>query len=254
MAPQPDFSRMLFRETNVTMPGGLRTVASCDMFACYEQGSTTRGVLTVLAICSLSFKNGTASSGGATLTWTQDEKTFFMTQMRSLIFWGWSHQHRITTASVVPQVTEYSVRVDVRLEEEMSGLRHSHWNLDVKKVDAFDRSGVYGVGGGFAWNGKAEFDSQDIVSVQKGAAKQRAAVHEFGHMIGLRDEYPDAKTNMSWTSDVQSVMHSGETVRDRHYAMFADWLTKQHAKMQIEKNAFIDFKVNGTVSMLNAKL
>lgn len=260
MAPQPDFSRMLFRETNVTMPAGLRTVASCDMWACHEQGSDTRGVLTVHAICSLNFINGTASRGGGTLTWTKDEKTAFMTEMRRLIFWTWSFQHKIITASVVPQVTEYAVRVDVRLTESMSTFSHSHWNLDVTKVDDWSSSSVAGDGGGFAWNGRGYFDSQDVVYANKlgGRTKQRAAVHEFGHMLGLRDEYLNDKgqveDNPNWTTDIQSVMNGGEQVRDRHYAMFADWITKQHAKMQIEKNAFIDFKVNGTVSLLNAKL
>jgi len=260
MAPQPDFSRVICRETNVRMPAGLRTVAACDITAYYEQGSQNKGVIYVLAICSLNFKNGTASSGGGTLTWTSAQKTDFMTEMRKLIYWTWSDKHRITTASVVPAVTDYGVIVDVRLTENMSSLSHSHWNLDVKKVDAWDQSSVYGDGGGFAWNGKGNFDSQDVVAVAKasGHTTQRAAVHEFGHMIGLRDEYPSAdgtaEDNPNWLPDIQSVMHSGETVRDRHYAMLADWMTKKHSTMQVEKNAFIDFKVNGTVSLLNAKL
>lgn len=260
MAPQPDFTRVICRETNVTMPAGLRTVAACDITAYYEKGSNARGVIYVTAICSLNFKEGTSSNGGGKLIWTKDDKKAFMSSMRSLIYWTWSDKHRITTASVVPAVTDYGVIVDVRLVEDMSVFSHSHWNLDVKKVDAFDRSGVYGEGGGFAWNGKGEFDSQDVVSVPKagGRTTQRAVVHEFGHMIGLRDEYPDRtgapEDNPNWLTDIQSVMNGGEMVRDRHYAMFADWITKKHAKMQIEKNAFIDFKVNGTISLLNAKL
>ena len=44
-------------------------------------------------------------------------------------------------------------------------------------------------------------------------------------MLGLRDEYAEAKDNAYHTGDLDSVMNSGEVVRERHYAPFADWLS-----------------------------
>ena len=37
MALTPDYSRVICRESNVTMPGGLRTVAACDIAAYFER-------------------------------------------------------------------------------------------------------------------------------------------------------------------------------------------------------------------------
>ncbi len=38
--------------------------------------------------------------------------------------------------------------------------------------------------------GQVTLDSEDLVPVNKGAkTPQRGAVHEFGHMLGLDDEY-----------------------------------------------------------------
>lgn len=53
------------------------------------------------------------------------------------------------------------------------------------------------------------------------------AAHEFGHMLGNPDEYPDpACPNRNVTND-NSIMRSSQTgqVRPRHYQRFADWVS-----------------------------
>jgi len=61
---------------------------------------------------------------------------------------------------------------------------------------------VGGCGGGAFWNGSTTLDSLDFRAENKGGPNtKRGAVHEFGHMPRHRDEYPEAKTNLSWTAD-----------------------------------------------------
>jgi hypothetical protein len=67
-------------------------------------------------------------------------------------------------------------------------------------------------------------DSEDLVGVNKGASMlQRAAVHEFGHMLGLPDEYPAAVPGGPNVADTDSIMHSGEALRQRHHKEFREW-------------------------------
>jgi hypothetical protein len=103
--------------------------------------------------------------------------------------------------------------------------------------------------------GNSSLDSEDIIPVNKGASmRQRGAVHEFGHMLGLRDEYASADDNMDHTGDLDSVMNSGEVVRERHYAPFAGWLTFQSSTIAHLLRSPIDYKVNGTTNLANAAL
>jgi hypothetical protein len=73
-------------------------------------------------------------------------------------------------------------------------------------------------------------------------------------MLGHRDEYPNAKDNMHWKTDYPSVMYHGETIRDRHYALFTAWVMDKFsaaAKLAREPNVW---KVNGTLDVDHARL
>ena len=73
-------------------------------------------------------------------------------------------------------------------------------------------------------------------------------------MLGLPDEYPGARRpNKYYQADVASVMHCGETVQPLHYVFFADWIGRQwHNYTSLVKPS--DWKVNGTIDLLNARL
>ena len=66
-------------------------------------------------------------------------------------------------------------------------------------------------------------------------SKQIPAVHEFGHMLGLHDEYKINKneyrkgyiTLKDWNDDKLSIMNEGHEVRPRHYVPFSNWMTKK---------------------------
>ena len=64
------------------------------------------------------------------------------------------------------------------------------------------------------------------VLTQAPGGQQRIA-HEFGHAIGLADEYTDwaGLFHTQASSDTPSIMHNGDEVRPRHYQHFADILT-----------------------------
>lgn len=98
----------------------------------------------------------------------------------------------------------------------------TEWTLKIKKIEdgAFRTSWVRD---GRVFN-TSRGDSEDLDPVNKGATMpQRAAVHEFGHMLGLDDEYPDANPGGTHVGDKDSIMHSGEAVRRRHHEEFRKW-------------------------------
>ena len=55
--------------------------------------------------------------------------------------------------------------------------------------------------------------------------------HEFGHLIGMYDEYPEgaAESSRRYANVPTSIMNAGRTVYERHFQEFADWFTN-HAQ------------------------
>jgi len=249
----PNASRRLFWERNVDCPAGLKTSDAYDAALYEEMGTPSRGVLVISVICSFKFKKGKDASGGA-LDWSGADKSDFMTKFRGDVARVWGEQFRITTKSTAAPLQDVGVMFDIRTQEDMSGTSHSHWNMNVTKVAQWKQS-FCNCGGGSFWNGTTTLDSLDFRPESKGGPNtQRGAVHEFGHMLGHRDEYPDAKTNLSWVADKDAVMNAGEKIRERHYAMFAAWLTAQHRDTAINAKKPIVWKVSGTTDIYNANL
>ncbi len=257
MALIPNRAKRLYQEINVDVPAGLKTSSAYDAALYEEMGGGKRGVLEITVICSFSFKDGKTAAGAA-LAWTAAEKADFMTKFRDVCTAAWAEKFRITTTSSLPVVNDVGVIFDIQASESMSVFSHSHWNTKVLKVPAdWVVSTVDGSGGGFAWNGEVALDSLDFRAETKGAAgTQRDAPHEFGHMLGHRDEYAEAtgNANRNWTSDLDSILNKGETVRVRHYAMFADWITRQYKTAAHLARTTADFKVSGTTDVSNAVL
>lgn len=81
-------------------------------------------------------------------------------------------------------------------------------------------------------------DSEDLAWADKGASeKQKGAVHEFGHMIGLGDEYPDGRAGVDHAALVKTalgttlsegktndIMSSGNSIEKQHYITFLEAL------------------------------
>ena len=66
------------------------------------------------------------------------------------------------------------------------------------------------------------------LNMGQGLSQQRIA-HEFGHTIGLTDEYHGwaGLFNTRGSQDRPSIMHSGDQVRPRHYQHFADMINHE---------------------------
>lgn len=238
----PDTGRLIHSEINVDIPAGLKVKAAYDLALYPEMGRPGRGVLVVTVNGDMTFKDGASSTTGAALAWTGAEKTSFLSNGASQIATVWGEKHRLTTTSTTPPITDIGVIFDIKLKEGRGFFDHNHWDMTVTKVDQFTTSSVDPTASSFITDGIANLDSQDTTGVNKGAAmRQHAIVHEFGHMIGYRDEYRDAsgaaEDNPNHLGDLDAVMNVGERVRARHYVFFADWLDKQSAKPGFWENA-----------------
>jgi hypothetical protein len=100
---------------------------------------------------------------------------------------------------------------------------------------------------------------------------QDTSAHEFGHMLGLPDEYPEGARKIGdklrtharlvaafgqdyadqvgkVTPNSASIMHGGDQVRVQHYIHFWDTLilvSNLHATAPVTKFADADWKING---------
>ncbi len=251
----PDLGQLIFAERNVDIPRALKPDAVADLALFRELGNPARGVLVVTTILNFKFEDGTSTQGpnkGAPLVWSVQEKVKFMLEFKTVVEGVWGERHRITTVGTSQPVSDVGVKFNLVTNERMSIFDHGHWNLTTTKVDKFTTSSVDNGGGSFLTNGEVTLDSQDLTAVNKGGPdKQRGAVHEFGHMMGYRDEYVNdagvAEDNPHHLTDLRSILNSGESVRERHYVFWADWLTRQSEAKTV-------WRVNGVTDLTNAKI
>jgi hypothetical protein len=254
----PDYGKKMFFEENVDIKEALKPDAAYDLGLYREAGNDSRAVLVVKTILNFKFKEGKSKKTGATLTWSGDQKSTFMSGVRTALTDKWGEKFRLTTTSTAPAVKDVGVIFDVDCRMDMSVFSHSHWNLNIVKADDFERSYVCGGGGSFITNGEVSLDSGDL-DWKWGPNSQRAIVHEYGHILGYRDEYMDndtkkAQDNPHWLTDNSSVMNCGELLRPRHYTIFTSWLNKKFETIARLTKKEIKWRVAGTHDTGNALL
>ena len=99
---------------------------------------------------------------------------------------------------------------------QRGGWMIDHWEIYVTKIAA----GAFKVSCVELDLGNVHLDSEDLNHV----TGQRGAIHEFGHMLGLKDEYNCAMH----FRDFKSIMHSaGESIRERHLQQFQNWVCEK---------------------------
>ncbi|MBI3462930.1 MAG: hypothetical protein HY000_07690 [Planctomycetes bacterium] len=255
----PDRSKIVFQETDVTSPVGiLGTNDAYDLTLFKDSTDASKGVLVVKMDVQIIFKTG-KDSKGKKLEWDHASRQQFARDYSGAVASVWNEKWRIATTSTVAAVKNVGVVFELNLIT--SGWNISeHWEIDVYKADQWQQNYVSQFTGGSQQHSSSV--DQTVKHYKAGctgpanvcAITQRPSAHEFGHMLGLNDEYPAAKDNTNWVSDADSIMHSGEIVRPRHYAIFADWLTKQHSTLASLAKEKIDFKVDGRWDMTSAKL
>jgi hypothetical protein len=236
--------------------------AAYDLGLYEELGSSTRAVLEVTIILIFYFEDTGDTPGRK---WKDDnEKALFMADFSKSCNAVWSEQHQLVTTNSVPPAQTAGVIFDIQTFNSDDASGHSHWNVKCRKVDAPRWSFTKPGGGGTFTNGEAEWNSLDMTPVSRGGpSTRRTALHEFGHMLGYRDEYPDPSATpkekaLLFTDkhpgDTDSIMYWGETVYPRHYVFFADWISRQWMKKDNKKCKLNDWKVDGLIDMTNARL
>jgi hypothetical protein len=235
--------------------GRLRTPlrTHCHLALYPELGSTERSVLVVTITLQFQFRNGKDERGNR-LTWSESEKVDFAWDAKLAIKSQWDDRYRIRTTSTVPPAPFRDVGVMFMLLHLIDGRYvHDDYELKVTKISP----GASGRTFRRRWfPGSYVMNSEDVVPQPHlpnldyppppTPLMQRGIVHEFGHMLGLRDEYPGAlKANQSWFADQKSVMHSDEMVRPRHYVPFASWLADQFAQESRSRRVRTTYQVDG---------
>lgn len=157
-----------------------------------------------------------AATGWKTKTsykWTSSEKNTFMTSWHKTIkkFWQKVHAGKLKNGA--------DVCVDVAFYIQEGGWLWDHFEIDVKKIPegAFRGSAVQQS----VFSADVNLDSQDLSPKASG---QLAAIHEFGHMIGLPDEY---KKSSPHYSDTDSIMNSGTRLKTRHFEHLIKWANQK---------------------------
>jgi len=153
--------------------------------------------------------------------WTEIEKDDFINNLEAAVKNVWGHNRVLKTLSDGKQVT-----LQYRFENKKGGFMMDHWEITVHKIPFADfrQSCVY------TFFGNVSLDSEDLTFVNKPHGQQRGGVHEFGHMLGLGDEYLNTS---SYKTVYDSIMNNGEKTYDRHFRFLNEWLDKQLKKKKI---------------------
>lgn len=149
-------------------------------------------------------------------TWPLESKNLFMEKWKAQVMSKWDGH----TLRRLP--SGKTIKLQLQLDAGLAHSEHDHWDIYVRKMEEIQctsyvqpkKESVY-------------LDSGDLFKrkrIKNGRNYfQRAGVHEFGHMLGFRDEYRQGK----FISDRPSIMNNGEVLKPRHLKSFDAWLDKQ---------------------------
>ena len=156
------------------------------------------------------------------LKWNREEKQKFVSDWEREVKKAWEGRHTLS-APETSCICKSGIHVKLSFESQIEGFMYDHWEIYVKKTESYNQSLVY------MKNGRAELDSQDLTPENKGGMsfKQRGAIHEFGHMLGLLDEYEETNGLKEFIHDKKSVMNYGEIIRERHYQYLKKWIDEK---------------------------
>ncbi len=256
MALFPDFARPLMSGVNVKTPISMLGGEAYRLTLYPDLGRDDRSVLVIGM--TLQFQFEAADNG---LKWFASEQRKFVDGSIGAIKSVWDDKWRITTGSTAPQRRLRDVGVMFALKTYTDGWHtDDDFEIAVKKVPP----GTADEGVTQYRKGNASMNSTGLDALDRGGpTTQRAMVHEFGHMLGLNDEYDTQPTfldnlrqepNRNWLSDQNSIMNVGERVRPRHYVPFATWLTQQLATVAKLTTTSVAYKVDGIWDATNAQL
>lgn len=145
--------------------------------------------------------------------WTADERKKFMVTWYSNIKSAWSQKN----IAVLSDKKPLSICLNFYLQE--AGWLWDHFEIDVIKIpEAGAHSTSYVDRSVFSAD--VVLDSKDFTPKASG---QKAAIHEFGHMLGIPDEY---HSSSAFFTDKTSIMNTGTTIKPRHFNHLTTWAEK----------------------------
>jgi hypothetical protein len=232
--PNINWAKKLASEGSVSIPGGEKWGRAYDLALFEDFNDSQALVLLVTVILDFTFRD---DDGGS---WEDSEKAKFMNDVKAACEGAWSDRWLIKkgapppglatgTSTTVPvrdlsgSASVARVVILIKAEEGMILPWSSHWTITARKVQSPVQNFVRG-------KSDVRFESTGLdPKVPYGGSKpRRSIVHEFGHLLGYRDEYPNSDRGTgAYLTDSDSIMHYGETVRERHYVFFADWMTNK---------------------------
>lgn len=194
----------------------IRPGSNGDFSASLFDAGTKGYVIELFFQLTFSFIDGPAASfSRGDERWTEAQKSTFVEAWRREVVRAWSAPQAGTLSDGRTVAVEFAflIAVDVCLS--------SHFDIRVEKIPPgdFRQSSVRRRSVG--WD--VLLDSEDLTPRLAG---QLPAVHEFGHMLGLPDEYKKSSPD---EADRLSVMHGGASVRRRHYAEVLRWAESKRA-------------------------
>lgn len=203
-------------ETDVTA-GELKANDAYDLYLI----SRGKPIREYVLVCFMNLQFFFSDKGGV---WTEFEKQLFISRWKQTVLSVWNRKRLKVLSGGVPIILEF------KFQTKIAGWwSYDHWEIKAVKTKNFATSYVN------SFSGNSRLDDGDFKLEQKahiGNQKfyQRGIVHEFGHMLGLKDEYKGGH----WVGDLGSIMNSGEQVMGRHLKFLASWVDKKNIQHGIK--------------------
>lgn len=174
----------------------------------------------------------------AEFIWSPEDRTAFRRSFIAQVHDVWSGRHPMRCTRLDSTLNHPPIWADLVANADVHIVpvdTNPHFTVRVQRIppEEFRTSSVRAPGrdaaGAPTGPGLVELDSNDVTGVHKrgtsAGTTQRAGVHEFGHMIGLQDEYAGRGRRAGSTTrqgstvggDQDRIMAGGEVVQQAHY-------------------------------------
>ncbi|OEK08199.1 hypothetical protein A8C32_01675 [Flavivirga aquatica] len=153
--------------------------------------------------------------------WSTYEKTTFIDQFKEdmQVVWGGKLIKTLEDVSLVYNEVRFNTG------EEGHSV-NKHWEIKVRKTE----KGKVSISYINPTTGDVQLDSDDFIPIYKGHFPvQRIMVDEFGHILGLNDEYKQGL----FVEDYLSIINTGEPLKDR--CQSSGWLEESETTTLKEK-------------------